>query len=291
MHSISANKRGNMGWGNLRLAMVIGTCGVIAAVFQNCTNAKFQMIDDDSVARLCGTQSCSLNPLTKKPAVTTILLALGDEANSKLVGNPVSNQYLAETVIRFSTPQINPKILIVRALNNHGEDPEDTVYIQNLLKRYSADLINEPASGIKPADVAGYDLVWFNNPGYPFSSAVSFDTLKTFGGGVVLQGDDLSRAETFSMSDLTGLKYIDNGTSVVCAGRTYPHDNNSGEQYRVGLDPARVQGLGSAEISFRYGNDIDNTEILDPSIEVLATAIGGPAACTEERPVVVRRER
>ncbi len=280
-----------MGLNKVKAGMAVGIVGLLAGVFQNCTNAKFSVVNDDSVATLCGTQSCSLNPLTLKPAVTTILLALGDEANNQLVGNPVSNQYLAETVIRFSSPKVNPKLLIVRAFANNGEDPEDTVYVQNLLSRYSADLIDEPASGLLPADVANYDLIWFNNPGYPFSSQVSFDTLLTFGGGIVLQGDDLSRSDTFSLTPLTGLKYIDNGTSVKCGGVNYPHDNNGGEQYRVSLNPAKIQGIDASAIHFRYGNDIDNTEIVDPSIEVLAVAVGGPASCVEERPTVVRRER
>lgn len=275
--------------GKVRLAIAIIGFFSVGLIFQNCQKAKMHAIDEDSVATLCGQQSCSLNPLTSKPAVTTILLALGDEKNNLLVGNPVSNQYLAESVIRFSSPVTNPKLLIVRAKNTQGEDPEDTIYIQNLLSRYQADIIDEPATGLDPSDVAGYDLIWFNNPGYPFSLQKSYDTLLAFGGGVVLQGDDLSRSDTFSLTPLTGLTYIDNGTSVTCAGRAYPHDNNGGEQYHVTLNQAKIQGIDASSIGFRYGNDIDNTSIADPSLEVLAVAKGGPAACTEERPTVVRR--
>ncbi len=278
-----------MKMGKIQLGIAITGFLAVGVIFQNCTKAKFHVVDDDSVATLCGVQSCSLTPLTSKPAVTTILLALGDEHNNLLVGNPVSNQYLAESVIRFSSPVLKPKILIVRALNNRGEDPEDTVYIQGLLTRYSADLLDEPPAGITPADVAGYDLIWFNNPGYPFSIQTSYDTLLAFDGGVVLQGDDLSRSDTFSLTELTGLTHIDNGTSVRCDGQNYPHDNNNGEQYRVSLDPAKIQGIDASAISFRYGNDIDNTSIADPSVEVLAVAIGGPAVCVDERPTVVRR--
>lgn len=269
---------------------------IVTITFQNCSRAKFTAINDDdgssnSLALPCGGQSCSLNPLTTKPAVTTILLALGDEANNKLVGNPVSNQFLAETVIRFSSPAKNPKILIVKALNHNGEDPEDTIYIQTLLSRYQTTMISETAAGIKPADVQGYDLIWFNNPGYPFSIKASFDTLMAFDGGVVLQGDDLSRSDTFSMTPLTGLTYIDNGTSVTCGGQSYPHNDNNGHQYRVRLNPDRIQGLDQSSIEFRYGNDIDNTVIANPDLEVLALAKGGPAPCTDDRPVVVRREK
>lgn len=273
---------------------VIGLLVTLIAGFQNCSRAKFTTISDSSVGGLavpCGDRSCTLDPLTSEPAVTTILLALGDEADNRLVGNPVSNRFLAESVIRFSSPVKDPKILIVRALNHNGEDPEDTVYIQNLLSSYATTLIDEPAGGITPADTQGFDLVWFNNPGYPFSSKTSFDTLMAFEGGVVLQGDDLSRSDSFSMTPLTGLTYIDNGTSVRCNGHNYPHDNNGGEQYRVTLDANRIQGLDQTAIHFRYGNDIDNTVAAIPDLEILATAIGGPAECTEERPAVVRRLR
>lgn len=263
--------------------------------FQNCDRARFTSVQDvfstDGLALPCGGQSCSLDPLTDKPAVTTILLALGDEKNSKLVGNPVSNQFLAESVIRFSSPEKDPKILIVKAINHHGESPEDTIYIQKLLSRYRTTMINEPTAGLTAAAVRGYDLIWFNNPGWPFSSKVSYDTLMGFAGGVVLQGDDLSQAEGFSLTPLTGLTFIDNGTSVRCGGKDYPHDDNNGEQYRVSLDPAFIQGLDASAVSFRYGNDIDNTVVADPKLEVIAVAKGGPASCTDSRPVVVQKKK
>lgn len=276
------------------LALVVTALTAIG--FQNCERAKFTSVQDSfSVIGLAvpcpNGQSCSLNPLTYKPGITTILLALGDQNNQKLVGNPVSNQFLAESVIRFSSPKKDPKILIVKAINHHGEDPEDTLYIQSLLSRYQTTVVAEPSSGLKPDSTQGFDLIWFNNPGYPFSSKVSFDTLMAFEGGVVLQGDDLSRAETFSMTPLTGLTHIDNGTSVKCGNNTYPHDNNSGYQYRVGLNPEHVQGLDEADITFRYGNDIDNTVVAEPEIIVLAYARGGPADCVEPRPVVTLKQK
>ena len=87
---------------------------------------------------VCSGVSCSLTPLTNKPAVTTILLALGDEANNQLVINGNSSQLIAETIIRYSSPVSNPKILVVQDHNIGGEDPEDTIYIvKNLLARYN----------------------------------------------------------------------------------------------------------------------------------------------------------
>jgi hypothetical protein len=278
----------------LKMGTLILAAGV-TVLFQNCEKARFHSVQEfGSVIGLavpCGTQSCSLTPLTSKPAVTTILLALGDESNSQLVGNPVSNQYLAESVVRVSTPAQSPKILIVKAHNHNGEDPEDTLYIQSLLSGYQTTVVAEPAGGLLPEAVQGYDLIWFNNPGHPFSSQISYDTLMAFEGGVVLQGDDLARSDTFSMTPLTGLTYIDNGTSVTCGNQTFPHDNNAGEQFRVSLNPEIIQGVDQATVSFRYGNDIDNTVIADPAVVTLAVAKGGPSVCTEPRPAVVLRQK
>ena len=233
---------------------------------------------------------CVLTPLTDRPAITTILLALGDEQNNLLVGNQVSNQFIVESVIRYSSPQNDPKILVVKALDHNGEDPEDTIYVVDLLSNnYDVTMIDEPADGLTLEQTEGYDLVWFNNPGYPFSKEQSLATLLAFSGAVVLQGDDLSRGRGFSMTELTGLEYIDNGVRVTCDGQSFRHDNNRGEQYRVTLDDTKIQGLDQTTIGFRYGNDIDNTVVVNPDVEVIATAFGGPDVCTEERPVITRR--
>jgi hypothetical protein len=87
----------------------------------------------------------------------------------------------------------------------------------------------EPSGGLTDGDVNGYDLIWFNNPGHPMSNAQTRDTLMHFKGGVVLQGDDLTHLKSEqSLTELTGLQYIDNGASVVCPDGTFPHDNNDG---------------------------------------------------------------
>lgn len=260
--------------------------------FQNCAENEFQFSDSTVGGfgvEICQGVSCTLDPLTTKPAVTTILIALGDEADSQLVVNGASAQLIAETVIRYSTPKKNPKILLVRDRNQAGEDPEDTIYVKEvLLSRYNVIMMDEPVDGVRATDLTGYDLVWHNNPGHPMGSVQTRDTLLTFAGGVVLQGDDLSRGVNFSLEELTGLRFIDNGTEVVCGGMSYPHDNNGGEQYRVSLDPNRVAGVNEAVIGFRYGNDIDNTAITRPDFDVLAQAIGGPSTCIETRPAIVR---
>lgn len=271
--------------------------GTVALSFQNCTRAQFDFIasSDKTIAQSCGDESCDLTPLTTKPTVTTILLALGDSVNNQLVGNPVSNRFIVESVVRLSSPLLHPKILVVHARETAGESDEDTPYIYSLLAaHFSATLIEEPEAGLTPDQLGGYDLVWFNNPGYPMSSIQSRDTLINFAGAVVLQGDDLSYGLTpqgvsFSMTALTGLQFIDNGTDITCDGISYHTDNNAGEQYLVSLNPSKIRGVDASTVSFRYGNDIDNTVVASADVEVLATAIGAPPGCTETRPAIVRR--
>ena len=244
---------------------------------------------DDPDLEVCNGVSCDLTPITKKPAVTTILIALGDETSSQLVVNGASAQLIAENVVRYSSPVENPKILVVRDFNVNGEDPEDTAYAKDvLLARYNVSFLMEPASGLTASDVEGYDLVWFNNPGHKMGSVATRDVLINFKGAVVLQGDDLSTGNGFDLEALTGLRFVDNGTTVVCDGVSYQHDNNNGEKYRVSLDAGKIPGANASTINFEYGNDIDNTSVLRDDLQVMAVAVGGPANCTQERPAIVR---
>lgn len=263
----------------------------IMTAFQNCSQVGFEDKHQDLQGRLgvCSGTSCELTPLTANPAVTTILMALGEQYNSQLEIAGASSQLIAETVVRYSSPKNNPKILLVEDSNTGGENPEDTVYARDvLLGRYNVTSITIPASGLTEADVAGYDLIWFNNPGHPMGAQQTRETLLAFKGAVVLQGDDLSRGASFDLEALTGLHHIDNGTSVNCGGTEYPHDNSVGEQFRVSLVAAKFTGISSSLIDFRYGNDIDNTSAARSDLEVLATAVGGPSACSEQRPAIVR---
>ena len=278
-------------WLPLALAFI-----TLSLAFHNCSKASLSVNDPGSnkaqslpPVEVCNGISCSLTPLTNKPAVTTILLTLGDESNSQLVINGATSQLLAESVVRYSSPRENPKILVVRDYNDNGEDPEDTPYVINqLLKRYNVSTLQEPAQGLKASDLAGFDLIWFNNPGAPMGSASTLQTLMEFKGAIVMQGDDLSRGVSFSMENLTGLTHLDNGTEVECAGKSYPHNDNNGHQYRVQIDPASITGPDASVLNFRYGNDIDNAYISKPGVQVLATATGGPDSCSETRPTIVR---
>ncbi len=244
---------------------------------------------DDPILEVCEGISCDLTPITKKSAVVTILIALGDETSSQLVVNGASAQLIAENVVRYSSPVENPRILVVRDSNAGAEDPEDTLYAKNvLLARYNVAFMDEPAMGLQDSDVAGYDLIWFNNPGHQMGQVATRDTLLRFKGGVVIQGDDLAQGAGFQMDELTGLSFVDNGTNVVCNGVTYQHDNNFGEKYKVTLDAAKIPGVNDSTLSFEYGNDIDNTVVARADLEVLAVAVGGHSSCVEERPAIVR---
>lgn len=266
---------------------------IVAVVFfQNCGQPGriLEKPPLNQSVNICDGVSCTLDPLTTKPAVTTILLALGDEANAQLVIKGASAQFVAETVVRYTSPVLNPKILVVKDRQSTDESANDTAYVVNtLLSRYITTFIDEPVGGLQASDVVGFDVVWFNNPGHPMSSEISGRTLINFSGGVVLQGDDLSQGSNGEVVEaLTGLRYIDNGVQVTCDGKDYFHNDNGGEQYRITLSQDKFPDVDTEELKFRYGNDIDLTAISADKLEVLAQAQGGPANCTELRPVIVR---
>lgn len=266
---------------SLALVMLFQNCGQPGMIMKSPEQGKLAVCD--------GGVSCDLDPLTDKPAVTTILMALGDEANDQLVVNGASAQLIAETIVRYTSPKMNPRILVVRDLKFNGEDPEDTTYVTDeLLKRYTIVYQDEPIGGLTAKDLDGFDIIWFNNPGHPMSSKVTRDTLIAFPGGVIIQGDDLSQGVGFKLTELTGLNYIDNGAEVVCGGKSYVHNNNVGEKYRVNLSALKFPQANDMAINFQYGNDIDLTSIAANKVEVMAVAKGGPSDCTQERPAIVR---
>lgn len=291
---------------------VLIAAGLVVLGFQNCS--KVAVEDMNSSASLgkqddgtlttpppptvtpCEGVSCDLTPLTKKPAVTTILLTLGGEANKQLVIKGGSSQLLGESIIRYTSPVENPKILIVEDFENGNEDLEDIEYIRDvLLKRYHTQTVWTDVNGLKPEQTVGFDLIWFNNPGHPMSSKNTLKTLLAFQGGVVLQGDDLTAGSDkngfFDLSELTGLKHIDNGSSVSCGGKSWAHDNNSSYQFQVSVDPQKVAASDLSMLNFTYGNDIDNSSVVKDNIEVIAWAIGGHSSCKDQRPVIARYQK
>ncbi len=241
---------------------------------------------------VCNGVSCSLAPITQKVAVTTILLALGDEVDDQLVIAGGSSQLIAESVVRYTTPVTSPHVLVVHDRGSGGESAYDTQYVMKvLLSRYNPQFLEEPADGITDKDLEGYDLVWFNNPGNPMTTKKSLETLVAFKGGVVLQGDDLSWGRDFSMEKLTHVKNIDNGTDVRCSGsgtQSYHMDNNSGQQYTVKMDAEKMPTPNSESLNFKYGNDIDLVSVAGTDVEILATAQGGPDECGDNRATIFR---
>jgi hypothetical protein len=178
--------------------------------------------------------------------------------------------------------------------NHHGEFVGDAQYVRDLLvgRGISADYLPEPEGGLRPTDIANYDVVWFSNPGYPPDDLVSIETLlwfETVGGGVVIQGDDMAQSwgGAFSMTPLTGLAFVDNGTSA-CGTAI---DNNHGGAYRVSLDTTAHPLLQLVEgAQFDYGDDIDRTTAA-PTTTVLATAgVVGKPSCPG-RPVITAFDR
>lgn len=233
-------------------------------------------------------------PVAKKSGVVTILLALGDVANGRVIIPKESAQIIALDAIQYASPVEQPRILLVKDFNHHGESPYDTEYIKNILLSdyYEVDLINETSAGLSLSDFEGYDLVWFNNPGYGMGSKKTMQSLLDFSGGVVLSGDDLAQGSGFRTESLTGLKFHDNGVSAVCNGRYYSHDNNynNGSRYKVEITSDLFSDINDPLQFFDYGNDIDITSVSTSrsNVEVLVSAKG---SCNSDIPVVVRYEK
>jgi Mg-chelatase subunit ChlD len=203
--------------------------------------------------------------------VATILLTLtGTTATLDVLSKLVAN------TVNFVSPTDSPRVLFVRDDFTHEENDEDTGKLKQILtdQGYAADYINEPADGISLESLSGYDVVWFSNPGYSIDDVASFNTLVQFsqnGGGVVLQGDDMSMSfgNAFPVSELTRLFPKDNGVTY-CGKMT---NNDKGSRYEVSL-ASTVHPLlhGISGSKFYYGNDIDTASLVDSNTEVLAWA-------------------
>ena len=248
---------------------------------------------DKKIETLCAMGSaCEIAPIATKPGVVTILLALGDIAQDKLVIAERSAQLIAQNAVRFASPVVNPKILVVKDAFHNGEVEGDTEFIaQRLLSAYKTDVLIEPSSGLRATDLVGYDLVWFNNPGYPIGLESTYNILKNFKGGVVLSGDDMSWGSNFKTESLTGLKNINNGSFVNCDGQAFAYSNNSIYRYQVTLEAKFFPSVDPSLITFEYARDIDESELLDlesSKYEVLAYAGGAKNTCKFKRPVIIR---
>ncbi len=196
---------------------------------------------------------------------------------------------LAANAVDWVAPVSQPSVLVVLDDGHHGEFVGDAAYVRDLLaeRGYQVTLTDERAGGITPADVAGYDVVWFTNPGYPWDDARSVDTLRgvlAAGGGVIAQGDDItwSMGRSFDVSALTHLTPGHNGTDA-CGTQT---DNNAGAMLEVELAEGHPLLEGIEHMSFLYGDDIDVSTPVGDGELVLGDATLAGGACGESRPVL-----
>jgi hypothetical protein len=228
----------------------------------------------------------------------TILMALGDHRS---IEGPNSTQR-ADRFIRQSVSWASPltakpqtDILHVTDDNNQGEQlPQARQNVGQVLASNfaSVDVIDEPAGGLRAADVQGYDLVWFSNPGWPMDDERSFDVLQDFsqsGGGLILEGDDMGRnsqglAGSRDLEFFHGLEYLDNGLST-CGDIT---NNYSGNTYGVTFTQEPIStNDGLRGQSFQYDNDIDHVRRTISGERVLARATYSSGECSYSGPAAV----
>jgi len=231
-------------------------------------------------------------PVSEEPPsegrVATLLLTVGDPGISDALAST-----LAQQSVEWVSPKLRPNVLVIRDDGNNGEDADDPVLIDYILDdvdNLGADFIEEPNGGLTAADLEGYDVVWFSNPGHPMNDETSFIALMDFveaGGGLVLQGDDMtwSKNQAFNTSPLTHTEHINNGTRA-CGQRI---DNNSGGTYTVTFaNDSHAITRGLEGTTFTYGNDIDHNAALGEGEVVLATAVPtDDPTCMDPIPVII----
>jgi hypothetical protein len=237
------------------------------------------------------------------PRVLTLLLTLESirsaDAPADVAEATRMQGELVRGAIRWVSRVESPRILVVRDDNHQGENANDPgnvggaideadpqaqeqVRIRRMILDYAptwcVDLVDEPADGLSPADVKGYDVVWFSNPGHRLDDARTVQTLLAFAelrGGVVMQGDDLAISGAAALTHLDG---TDNG-HIFCGHST---DNDLADSYRVTLSAEGAAQLGLSWREMLYGNDIDTSVPRGEGEAVLATATlngSAPGAC------------
>jgi hypothetical protein len=238
---------------------------------------------------LSGTKTSSVNvPCDPKPCTgreATIVLTLSDPGIPRATAGR-----LAANAVNYVAPRSSPKVLVVLDDGHHGEAVGDAAYVRSLLaeRGYNVTLINERSGGLLPSDIAGYDVVWFSNPGYPWDDVRSVDTLKAFlasGGGVVAQGDDITQSmgNSFNVSSLTHLAFQHNGTTTC----DVPTDNNQGDSLSVSFSPAHPLTAGIEQATFLYGDDIDQSSPTNTGEVVVGRGTYDDGKkCTASRPVL-----
>jgi hypothetical protein len=231
--------------------------------------------------------ACINNPAVNVPHVVMILLTLSQI-------NPSAAQLIAVNIVKQVSPVANPKILLAKDSNIHGEDPQDVTYVRDLLllSGFDVEYFEIPAGGLQSNKLVGKDVVWVINPGYPLQDNLTRNTLINAAIPVVLQGDDMAQGN----QALTGVNIVDNGTSINCQGNNYYFDNLAGLNYQVNMASNFLPGIAANLTSSAYGNDIDH--VANPSsssnVKVLAWAVTPselPAQCQRMSPAITSRPK
>jgi hypothetical protein len=215
--------------------------------------------------------------------------------------NPRIDQDLGRELIVRLAELVRPKhakaLLVVRDDAHYGEFAEDPEVIAAVLDEtfgdssqtpgLRIDFIDEPSDGLRYADVEGYDVVWFSNPGHPIDDPRTLRTLQRYfalGNAVVLQGDDMSQ----STRSLSHLDHTDNGDDF-CGVVT---NDNAGDNFAVALASdgyaGRIWGDLAGE-AFLYGDDIDVSTAIGEGEWILATATLASDPSCDSIPAIVGR--
>lgn len=224
-----------------------------------------------------------------KGRVATVLMALSDQS----VPEGFRRQLVTQTMDWVADGR-NKRVLLVLDDHHHNEHPGEIEVLKAELEAagYVVTTLAEPRKGLGAGDLQSYELVWFTNPGYPVDDIRTVNTLRTHvgrGGGLVLSGDDMSRAagRGFPMHRLTGVTYRSNGV-VSCSART-----NNGSKMGFSLQRSPVTHPVTAGLETQgivYRNDIDHTQALAPETEVLMWGNVKNGNCEVNTPVVIARD-
>jgi hypothetical protein len=261
----------------------------------------------DGCGGLCGTcsdgQECTPDgqcmPIQHSGRVVTLLMALSDWRLS--VTDPFfrDRAHLMVDAVSWVSPKRNPKVLLVRDDSCHGLACHENHMIGAVLKAHGLSVTyrNEPADGLDAQQLTDYQVVWFSNPTQAVDDEKSIQALTDFvrnGGGLVLQGDDLTQNP--NLKPLTGLQYVGDG-NYYCGQRM---GGRFGASYEVDVQEVDHPVIGRIKgETFFYGEDIDSSTLLPgANVTVLAWA-GLPHhrvhACyrghCQRHPVVVAMDR
>lgn len=231
--------------------------------------------------------SCPAPP--PKGRIVTVMMGLSD---------PSLPEAFRRTLVTQSMDWVaqnrEKRVLLVLDDHHHGEHPREIETLKSDLESagYRVDTLKERRSGLHHRDLSSYELVWFTNPGYPVDDLRSVAMLRSFvgaGGGLVISGDDLSRAagRGFQMSPLTGLRYRSNGV-VSCGVTTNNGSKNGFSLHRSDVNHPVTIGLDAKDVLYR--NDIDHTTVLGSDETVLLWGSVKNGSCEVDTPVVIARE-